>query len=409
MNEIKIPKLGLTMEKAELVKWEVHSGDQIKEGDILFIIETDKVTFEVPSPGSGFILPLAKEGSTCKVEETVAFLAADRAEYEALLKEHPGAGIEGEKGEEEPGRDSISTQKTDVPATIAAAGKNRIKASPLARAMAEKNRLSLASIQGTGPGGRIVKTDILKALETVGSERPGKKAAEEETILKESGETIPITGVRKVIFDNMYQSLSQSAQLTLHTEADAGPLLSLRETLGKSGEGVSYNAILLKIAAAAIRIHPHINASVEGDAIKVWRQIHIGVAMETGGTLVVPVVRNADLKTIRQIEREVQELIAKARENRLSPDDLFNGTFTISNLGFADIDFFTPIIRPPESAILGIGRIMKRAVVEDDRVVPGRRVSLSLTFDHRIIDGAPAARFLKTIKDAVENPLLLIG
>lgn len=407
MIEITVPKLGLTMEKADLIKWEVNKGDQVKEGDVLFVIETDKVTFEVPSPGDGFILPIVAAGSTCKVEETVAYLAADQAEYEALLKEHPAAGREGGDREEKRDESAVSSPTTDIPATGPGEGKVRIKASPLARAMAGKHNLSLASIQGTGPGGRIVKADILKALEKPESEKPGKM--EGAGIIKEPAEIIPIAGVRKIIFENMYRSLSQSAQLTLHTEADAEPLISLRESLGKSGEGVSYNAILMKIVAGALRIHPGINASVEGDAIKVWRQVHMGVAMEAGGALVVPVVRNPDLKTIRQIDSDIRELIAKARENSLSPDDLVNGTFTISNLGFADVDFFTPILRPPESGILGIGRIVEKPIVKDRQVVPGTRLGLSFTFDHRIIDGAPGARFLKTIKDTIENPLLLIG
>ena len=407
MIEITVPKLGLTMEKADLIKWEVNQGDQVKEGDVLFVIETDKVTFEVPSPGDGIILPIVAAGSTCKVEETVAYLAADQAEYEALLKEHPAAGREGGDRDEERDESAVSSPTTDIPATGPGEGKVRIKASPLARAMAEKHNLSLTSIQGTGPGGRIVKADILKALERPESESPGKM--EGAGIVKEPAEIIPIAGVRKIIFENMYQSLSQSAQLTLHTEADAEPLISLRETLGKSGEGVSYNAILMKIVAGALRIHPGINASVEGDAIKVWRQVHMGVAMEAGGALVVPVVRNPDRKTIRQIDSDIRELIAKARENSLSPDDLANGTFTISNLGFADVDFFTPILRPPESGILGIGRIVEKPVVKDGQVVPGTRLGLSFTFDHRIIDGVPGARFLKTIKDSIENPLLLIS
>lgn len=407
MIEIKIPKLGLTMEKAEVNKWVVRSGDQVREGDVLFILETDKVTFEVPSPGDGFIHPVVAEGSTCMVEETVAYLAADRAEYETVLKTHPGAGMRDSGREKEPDVGDASRGTAVASAAFSHDRKDRVKASPLARAMAEEHNLSLASIRGSGPGGRILKADILKALDRVEGKVPGGKGGG-EFISKEPAEVIPIAGVRRIIFDNMSRSLQQSAQLTLHTEADARALISLRETMGKSGEGVSYNSILLKIIAATLRSHPRINASVEGGTIKVWKQVHVGVAMETGGALVVPVVRNPDLKTIRQIDSDIQELIAKARENRLSPDDLANGTFTLSNLGFADIDFFTPIIRPPESAILGIGRIIKKAVVENDRVAPAPMISLSLTFDHRIIDGAPAARFLKTMKDTVENPLLLI-
>jgi pyruvate/2-oxoglutarate dehydrogenase complex dihydrolipoamide acyltransferase (E2) component len=165
----------------------------------------------------------------------------------------------------------------------------------------------------------------------------------------------------------------------------------------------------VKTAAMALRLHPKINASVGNDTIQVWKQIHIGLAMEANEALIVPVVRTPDLKTIREIDHEIADLIKKLRENRLSTDDLLNGTFTITNLGFADVDFFTPIIRPPESAILGAGRIVKKPVVKNDTVVPEARLALSLTFDHRIIDGAPAARFLKTIKDMIEDPLLLIS
>jgi len=207
----------------------------------------------------------------------------------------------------------------------------------------------------------------------------------------------------------MYQSLSQSAQLSLHTEACAEPLIALRERFSRDEEKVSFNAILVKISAMALRLHPKINASVEGDNIRVWRQVHIGVAMEANDALIVPVVRNPDIKTIREIDHEILELIQKTRENKLSPDDLANGTFTISNLGFADIDFFTPIIRPPETAILGVGRITKKPSVRNDHVIPEARIGLSLTFDHRIIDGAPGARFLKTIKEMVEEPLLMIS
>ena len=222
-------------------------------------------------------------------------------------------------------------------------------------------------------------------------------------------EDIPIRGVRRAIFENMHQSLSQSAQLTLHTEASADSLIVLRERLNKDDGKISYNAIFLKIVAMALRRHPKINASVEGDAIHIWKQIHIGLAMEANEALLVPVVRNPDLKTILEIDRDISDLIHRAGENKLSPDDFVNGTFTTTNLGFADIDYFTPIIRPPESAILGVGRIVKKPGIKDDQVVLEARIALSLTFDHRIIDGAPGARFLKTIKEIIENPLMMIS
>jgi pyruvate dehydrogenase E2 component (dihydrolipoyllysine-residue acetyltransferase) len=404
MIPITIPKLGLTMESAKVVRWLHHSGNEVTEGAPVLVIETDKVTYEVPSPASGILHPVVPEGKTCSVEETVGYVARDQEEYERIVKQYPSA--EGEATEILPG---------DEPSAKPSSGLSpgaRFKASPLARVMAAENNLDLSSITGTGPGGRIVRADILRALEEkakVAAKRIEELAEPGLESRKEIRESIPIRGVRKIIFDNMFQSLSQSAQLTLHTEASAEALVALRDRLTIEGQKASFNAILVKTAAMALRLHPKVNASVEKDAIQVWKQIHIGLAMEANEALIVPVVRTPDLKTIRNIDREIADLIKKLRENRLSPDDLLNGTFTITNLGFADIDFFTPIIRPPESAILGVGRILKKPVAKKDTLVTEARLALSLTFDHRIIDGAPAARFLKTIKDMIEDPLLLIS
>lgn len=416
MIVITIPKLGLTMESAKLVRWEFRSGQQVKEGETVLIIETDKVTFEVPAPATGIIHPVAVEGSTCAVEETVGFIAKDRDEYEQLLEKHPTLEVEWPEEAEEMVVEA-GTYGTAPPRpmpTASLSGGGRIKASPLARSMARAHNLALAAIQGSGPAGRIVRADILHVLEGIPPLREAR--AEQRPAYpqmppygKDILQSIPITGVRRVIFHNMHQSLSQSAQLTLHTEASAEALTGLRDRLKREGQKVSFNAVLIKIAAMALREHPKINASVEGDNIQIWRQIHIGLAMEANDALIVPVVRSPDIKTIRQIDEEVSELLSKTRENRLSPDDLANGTFTITNLGFADIDYFTPIIRPPESAILGVGRIVRKPVIQDDHVVPGSCIALSLTFDHRIIDGAPAARFLKTVKAMVEEPVLMIG
>jgi len=412
MIELKIPKLGLTMEEAKLVSWQYSSGDEVKKDDPIFTIETDKVTYEVPAPADGIIHPVAKAGETYAVEETVGYLAESREEYERLIKEHPtGAGaVEGPAPLKEKQPVAEKAPPGAVPPGM------RIKASPLARKMAASHGLSLAELKGTGPGGRIIREDVLMALER------GESAAEEEPLPrtldkgfpgKAARETMPITGIRRAIFDNMFMSLSKTAQLTLHTEASAEALVELRARLNKqvSGEEArfSYNAILVKIAAAALRQHPRINASVDGDEIRVWQQIHIGVAMESEDALLVPVVRNPDLKSFSEINRELNELIKKTKANRLLPDDLANGTFTISNLGFADIDHFTPILRPPESALLGVGRIVEKPVVKEGEILSQSMLSLSLTFDHRIIDGAPAARFLKTVKDIIEDPLLMIA
>ena len=413
MIELKIPKLGLTMENAKLLSWGYLSGDEVKKDEIIFVIETDKVTFEVTAPGDGIIHPVAKTGETYDVDQTVGYLAGSREEYENLLKDYPVETSAVERIVEKKGE---FEKKREGPPPVLEETKKRIKSSPLARSMASSHGLNLSEIKGTGPGGRIVRVDILRTLkekETIKEKEVSMPGAFEKDFLgKEIIETKPITGIRRAIYDNMFMSLSETAQLTLHTEASAEALIELRDSLnsriGKDDTKISYNSILVKIVAAAIRVHPNVNVSVADDEIRVWRQIHIGVAMELEDALVVPVTRNPDLKSIKEIDEEINGLIIKTKENRLLPDDLVNGTFTISNLGFADIDYFTPILRPPESGILGVGRIVEKPVVKDGQVLPEATIGLSLTFDHRIIDGAPAARFLKTVKDILEEPLLML-
>jgi pyruvate/2-oxoglutarate dehydrogenase complex dihydrolipoamide acyltransferase (E2) component len=407
MIEVKIPKLGLTMENATVARWTVRSGDEVRKEEVILVIETDKVTYEVVAPADGIVHPAAAEGAVCGVEEVVGYIARDRTEYEKIVKQYPIK----KAGEETPEKMS---REAPVTAPVAAEGA-RIKSSPLARAMARAHNLDLAGIRGTGPGGRIVRADILSALEGApgaGIVAAGREESPFPAVVskgKSAAERIAIKGARKVISENMFMSISSTAQLTLHTEAGAEAILRLRERLSRGEEKVSFNAILVKMAATVLRRHPRLNATVEGSEIVVWREIHIGLAMESGDFLVVPVVRNPELKSIREIDAEIKELAQKARQGGLSPDDMANGTFTITNLGFGDIDLFTPIIRPPECAILGLGRIVRKPWVREDRVVPESRMGLSLTFDHRILDGAPAARFLKELKDTVEDPLLLLG
>ncbi len=398
MVEIKIPKLGLTMEKATIVEWRFKSGDLVNEGDIILVIETDKVSFEVPAPCSGIIHPVVSEGSECTVEDTVGYIASDRAEYQRLLEEYP-------PGEGKPPQNQPQTPKPlQTHAVGHGQGGGRIKASPLARSMAKTHGIDLTEIKGTGPGGRIVRADILAAIE---EKRAAAQGERPEAGPKEVAEAIPISGPRRVIFQNMFKSLSQSAQLTLHAGASAENLIALRQKASMEAK-ISLNAILVKIVAEALRLHPRINSTVEGDKIIVWKQVNIGLAMEAGESLVVPVIREPRKKGLLQINEEINILVQKAREGRLSPDDMAGGTFTVTNLGFLDIDYFTPIIRPPESAILGVGRVAKVPVVFEGQVVPQTRIHLSLTFDHRIIDGAPAARFLKTIMDFIEDPAMML-
>lgn len=404
--EISVPKLGLTMEEATLVGWKAAAGEMVKKEQIVLVLETDKVTFEMPSPGDGLLHPVASPGSRIEVSQVVGYLAADKAELAKLAARHPAA---------ETGGPAAATAAATQPAAAAAgppaapaAGGGRVKASPVARVMAQAHGIDLSLIAGTGPGGRVVRADVLKAIEKGVSAKaaPGPGAAAGE--LLSTAQEIPIAGVRKVIFKNMHLSLATQAQLTLHTEASAEAMMRLRNRLNADGAKVSYNAVLVKVIAQALKQHPLVNAGVEGEVIKVWRQVHVGVAMDLGRGLIVPKVRNAESKSIREISADIDRLVEAAKAGNLALDDLTLGTFTLTNLGAWDIDDFTPIVNHPESAILGAGRIVEKPVARDGQVVIESRVALSLSFDHRIIDGAPGAAFLKTIKDLVEEPALML-
>jgi pyruvate/2-oxoglutarate dehydrogenase complex dihydrolipoamide acyltransferase (E2) component len=404
--EITVPKLGLTMEEATLVSWKAAAGDMVKKEQIVLVLETDKVTFEMPSPGDGLLHPVAAPGSRIEVSQVVGYLAADKAELAKLAAQHPAA---------ETGAPAAAAAAASRPAAGAAgqtaapsAAGGRVKASPVARVMAQAHGIDLGLIAGTGPGGRVVRADVLKAIEkgvpAKAASAPAAAAGELLSVVQE----IPIAGVRKVIFKNMHLSLSTQAQITLHTEASAAAMMRLRSRLNAAGAKVSYNAVIVKVIAQALKQHPLVNAGVEGEMIKVWRQVHLGVAMDLGRGLIVPKVRNAESKSIREISADIDRLVEAAKAGSLALDDLTLGTFTLTNLGAWDIDDFTPIVNHPESAILGVGRIVEKPVARDGQVAIEPRLSLSLSFDHRIIDGAPGAAFLKTIKDMIEEPELML-
>ena len=400
------------MKEAKLVKWFFDAGQTVAAEQTVALIETDKVSFEIVSPANGIVYPVVPTGTTVKVARIVGYVAADKAELATLQKEHP---IDIEKAA---GQQKDIVKKTVPVATDTAEPKagERIIASPLARRMAKEHGLDLGKIPGTGPGGRIIEVDILQALAAPPQTEPTTaletQAAFESDPELTTAEELPIQGVRKIIFKNMHMSLSTQAQLTLQTEASAGGMQDFRNRINKilapDEAKVSYNAIIIKAVAMALRQHPNINSSVDGEVIKVWKQIHIGLAMDMGNGLIVPKIRNADTISIMTIAKTLGQLKDKAKQNTLLPDDLQEGTFTITNLGAWGIDHFTPIVNFPESAILGLGRIVEKPWVKNGEVVVEPRIALSLTFDHRIIDGAPGAMFLKTLTRMIEEPLLML-
>jgi len=408
-TEIKIPKLGLTMKEAKLVKWLIDAGQTVAAERTVALIETDKVSFEIVSPANGIVYPVVATGSTVLVAQIIGYVATDETELATLQKEQP-AEVGPAAGQPEYKADKTAPTATG---TVESKPGERIFASPLARRMAKEHGLNLAKIPGTGPGGRIVETDINQALAAPQTEPiPEVPAVSESDLLLTVAEEIPIQGVRKVIAKNMHLSLSTQAQLTLQTDASARGMQDYRKRVNKILDAdetkVSYNAIIVKAVAMALRQHPNVNASVDGEVIKVWKQVHVGVAMNLGRGLIVPKIRKADTKSITAIATELGQLVDKAKNNTLSLDDLQGGTFTITNLGAWGVDHFTPIVNFPESAILGLGRIVDKPWVKNSEVVVDPRIGLSLTFDHRIIDGTPGAMFLKTLTRMIEEPLLML-
>jgi len=381
-TEVILPQLGLAMEEGTVVKWLKAEGDYVEEGEPIVEIMTDKANVEVPSPASGVLLKiLAPEGQAVPVGVPIAYIGQPGEEIPVPVS--PGTG----QAREETPRESES----------------KVQASPRARRLAEEHGIDLRTLTGTGPGGRIVEDDVRRAIAQ--REQAGAAAVE--------GATIPVAGMRGAIARRMMESIHGSAQVTLATEVDATELVRLRKRLGpelerQHGIHLTYTDLLVRAVAMALREHPRLNARWEEKAIRILPEVHIGVAVALEDGLVVPVVRNADRLGIVEISRLLAALSEKARAGRLTYEEMTGSTFTITNLGMYDIDVFTPIINPPEAAILGVGRIVEKPVAVEGRVEVRSMMTLSLTFDHRVVDGAPAARFLQRIKELVEDPYPLI-
>ena len=449
--ELRMLQMDQTMTKGKIGKWLVKEGDTVTQGQPLLEIETDKVAHEQESPTDGVIAQLfAEEGADVPVNALLAIIGAPgevvphvevdtasetpktASEPEAPVQPaQPNAGVSATLKASPAARQLAEKLAIDL-AEIKASGPGgrilesdvqryidlrgtipnetaRLKASPLARRLAKEHDVDLSTLTGSGPDGRIVRDDVLQAaasapvVETPVVEAPAPQQATE---------VIPMEGIRGIIAERMRLSLQTNASVTLHTEVDATALVELRgmlnEKLQPRAVNLTYTDLLLKVVANALRDHPRLNATFTEDGIHLLSEVNIGVAVALEDGLVVPVVRDADKRRLSEISEQVRDLAERARENALTPGELQDGTFTITNLGNFGIDTFTPIINPPESAILGVGRILKKPVVQDDEIVVRSMLSLSLTFDHRVIDGAPAAQFLQTVSGYIQDPYLLL-
>lgn len=416
---VAIPKLGMSMREATLIEWLFKEGDQVNEGQVVLIIETEKTKWEVEALGSGLLHIIEAVDSTQPVGQVVGCLAETPVELKAMQKE---SGVPAPAPAEK-AKKAVSAPAAS-PEPPSGAGK-RIRISPVARRMAEEQGIDLASVTGTGPGGRIVKGDIEKAIENKGKiavePAAGQAPPAEEYEGRKVKATIPIkTGMRRAIAEHMRRSLTVSAQLTVTGEIDMTEIIKLRTEFLKQEESlqtrVTYTDIFVLAITRALKDNPIINSSLIGDDIFIWEDINIGIAVALegeeyiGGGLIVPVLKDAGKMSLVEISRAAKPLIAKAREGKLMPDDVSGGTFTLTNLGVAGggYGFGTPIINQPETAILATGAISDRPVVREGEIVIRPIMTCSFTFDHRVIDGYPASIFMSRLTDLLENPLLLL-
>jgi len=443
-----LPKLGQTMEEGVIVEWLVSEGDTIGRGDVLFTLESDKAVLEVEARAKGVVRKILVEpGVKVPVGTPVAIIAATDEDISDLLsgttapEQEPSSPVE-------TAAEPLQGVSGAAAATPVRAPEGRILASPRARKMARERRVDLASVSGSGPNGRIVERDILEHLAGQPVATPlAKKEAERlgvpvsqvnssggrvrvEDVLAfavqptsavqpaaaapAGGEPTPMTGVRAIIADRMAASAHTTASVTLQSVVDATELVAMREKLKDAleddlGFSVGYNDLLGVIVARCLVEFPYMNVRLEERSIRQLTTVNLGMAVDSERGLLVPVIRDADRLGVQELAVRFRELVARAREGKSLPDDLSGGTFTITNLGMFGVDMFTPIINPPECAILGVGRIRPEPAVVDGQVVVRQRMWLSLTFDHRLVDGAPAARFLQGVMRYVESPYLLLA
>lgn len=403
--EIIMPQLGLTMEEGTIAKWIKQVGDKVNIGDVLVEITTDKLSSEIESEVEGILLKIvAQEGEDIPVKGLIAIIGEEGEKVD-----EPSAPAKKEESKAE----ETAPKAQEVPKAASVTESGRVKASPLAKKIAADLGVDLTKLSGTGPNGRIVQKDVLAAeaqpvVQIAESAPVQVQAAPAQGVQAANADIIkPLTNMRKVIAKRMQTSKNTAPHVTITTEVNVDKTIALRSKLNAKNTDIrfSYTDILVKMTATALRNYPKLNSSITEDSIILHDKINVGVAVALDDGLIVPVVKDADRKGLKAITKDTKDLISKARSNTLLPDEMAGATFTISNLGSYDIDGFTPVINLPEAAILGVGRIVRKPIVnENDEIVPASMMVLSLSFDHRVVDGAQAAEFLKAIKGYLEDP-----
>ena len=423
-TRIVMEALSPTMEEGRLVEWKKKEGDTVEVGDVLAEVETDKAVMELVARTGGTLLKqLVQAGATVPVSQPVGWIGS------------PGETVDGDPTSRR--QETATSRRLDVSASGRSAGPStaesltaepprrrdaeptaeptaetsrrpaaetstRVKASPLARRIAAEQGVDLSTIAGTGPEGRVVRRDL----------RTGERRAAEAQSRRDDGfQDVPLTQIRKTIAKRLVQSIGPIPTFYLTSEVDMERAVDAREALNQSAgdEGkISFNDIVLKAVATALRQHPACNAWWQDDHIRIWNEVHLGMAVAVEDGLITPVIRNADQRSLREISGLTRDLANRARERKLKPEEYTGATFSVSNLGMFDIEHFTAVINPPEAGILAIGSITPVPAARDGQVAVRRRMRMTMSCDHRVIDGATGAKFLKTLKMMLENPLAMV-
>jgi len=416
---VSMPKMSDTMTEGTIASWLKKEGDEVKSGDILAEVETDKATMELESYEDGTLLYVGvKEGESVAVDEIIAIIGEKGADYQTLIKLHKSKNVSTEATEAKPTADVDSqtapatvSAPTVAPSPVVTDTNGRVKASPLAKKLAQEKGYNIAQIHGSGDHGRIIKRDVeafVPGSQTaVASEAPAM--ALPKVVGEESFEEVQVSQMRKIIAKRLAESKFTSPHFYLTMEINMDKAVEARKSMNEIAPvKISFNDIVLKAAAVALRQHPKVNSSWLGDKIRINHHIHVGVAVAVDEGLLVPVVRFADNKSLAHISVEVKELAKKATSKQLQPQDWEGNTFTISNLGMFGIEEFTAIINPPDACILAIGGIKQTPIVKDGQMVVGNVMKVTLSCDHRVVDGVVGSSFLQTLKQLLEDPVRIL-
>lgn len=392
--EVVMPKLGMAMKEGIITSWNIKAGDNVAKGELIASINSEKIETEIEAPADGTVLDIAvSEDEGVPPGTVICYIGNPNEKVEMQESTHVV--------EEKTSNIEVQNQEPNGKEV----SKQRIKISPVAKKIAKSENLDIKALVGTGPGGRITKADVLKALE--------ERVANPEVPEQEESTVVPVTGMRKAIASRMHASLQNSAQLTLTMKVDVTDLVALHKDIAEVVQKRYENKLTItdfvsRAVVLALREHKEMNSAYIDDAIHQFEPVHLGMAVALEKGLVVPAIRFANNLSLVELSKEIKDMAQKARAGSLSSDDMHGTTFTISNLGSFGIEYFTPVLNTPETGILGIGAIEHVPVYKGKKIKKGSMLPLSLTFDHRVLDGAPAAAFLRTIKHYLEEPITIL-